>query len=192
MPVQRMLYRDAMSRLGAAVNVITTGSKGSRHGFTASAVCSVTDEPPTLLVCMNRLSSSRGAFFVGAPLCVNTLAADQQEISASFASGAAMEQRFVGASWATLVTGAPVLEQANAVFDGLVTNILEVGTHSVLFCEVEAVRLGTTAHGLVYFNRRYHGLNPQDHISARPAMTGPLAGDNGHGESIRAAEWTIP
>ncbi len=157
-----MLYRDAMSRLGAAVNVITTQSGGQRQGFTASAVCSVTDEPPTLLVCMNRMSSSRGEFFVGAPLCVNTLAGDQREISALFASGVAMEQRFAGARWGTLVTGAPVLERAIAVFDGFIASVLEVGTHDVLFCEIEAVRIGDVAHGLVYFDRRYHGLEPRD------------------------------
>lgn len=162
MPVERLLYRDAMSRLGAAVNVITTASAGERHGFTASAVCSVTDEPPTLLVCMNRGSSSREAFFVGAPLCVNTLTGEQQAISAAFASGVEMEQRFLGARWSTLVTGAPVLERANVVFDGRVANIVEVGTHSVLFCEVEAVRLGDAAHGLIYFNRSYHDLKPQE------------------------------
>ncbi len=169
MPVDRVPYRNAMARLGAAVNVITPVSKGVRHGFTASAVCSVTDQPPTLLVCMNRGSRSRDAFFIGAPLCVNTLAGSQQEISALFASGIEMEQRFVGAGWTTLVTGAPVLEQAITVFDGFVANILEVGTHSVLFCEVEAVQTGDLAHGLVYFDRRYHGLEPPDIIGGHAA-----------------------
>ncbi len=158
MPVQRQLYREAMSRLGAAVNVITTGSTRSRHGFTASAVCSVTDDPPTVLVCMNRNSTSRQEFVVGGPMCVNTLAGHQQEISAAFASGNVMEERFTGGSWTTLVTGAPVLEQATASFDGLITNIVEVGTHSVIFCQIEAVRLGDTEHGLVYFGRGYHSL----------------------------------
>lgn len=51
-------FRDAMSRLGAAVNVVTTDGSAGLGGFTASAVCSVTDSPPTLLVCMNRDSKS--------------------------------------------------------------------------------------------------------------------------------------
>ena len=54
MTVTRQDFRDAMARLGAAVNIITTGGPAGRGGFTASAVCSVTDDPPTLLVCMNR------------------------------------------------------------------------------------------------------------------------------------------
>ncbi len=51
-------YRDAMACLGAAVNIVTTDGRAGRAGFTASAVCSVTDNPPTLLVCMNRGSSA--------------------------------------------------------------------------------------------------------------------------------------
>ena len=47
-------FRDAMAHVGAAVNIITTDGPAGRAGFTASAVCSVTDTPPTLLVCLNR------------------------------------------------------------------------------------------------------------------------------------------
>ncbi len=163
MPVSVPAYREAMSRLGAAVNVITTRSGPGRHGFTASAVCSVTDAPPTLLVCMNRGASSRAAFVVGAPLCVNTLAADQREISQAFSSGNDMERRFDSGRWSVLATGAPVLEQAAVSFDGVIATIVEVGTHSVLFCEIEAVRFGEHSHGLIYFNRDYHGLvAPED------------------------------
>jgi hypothetical protein len=59
MTVSREQFRDAMARLGAAVNIVTTDGTAGRAGFTASAVCSVTDDPPTLLVCLNR--SSRGS-----------------------------------------------------------------------------------------------------------------------------------
>ncbi len=57
MPVTRDEFRDAMARLGAAVNVVTSAGPAGRGGFTASAVCSVTDDPPSLLVCLNRSSS---------------------------------------------------------------------------------------------------------------------------------------
>jgi len=156
--VDRLLFRDAMSRLGAAVSVITTEHDGQRYGFTASAVCSVTDDPPTLLVCMNRGASTRAAVSVGSPLCVNVLSADQQELAATFARRAAMEERFRSGAWDRLVTGAPALRDAAVCFDGPITNIVEVGTHSVLFAEVKAVRLGDVSHGLVYFDRDYHSV----------------------------------
>ena len=155
MPVERQIFRNAMSRLGAAVNVITMAGidPPSRHGFTASAVCSVSDEPPTLLVCMNRRSRLRDRVEIGVGICVNTLAGHQQDLSAAFAGPLEMEERFASGTWTTLSTGAPVLEEANRG-----SNIVEVGTHSVIFCEVEAVHMGDPRHALVYFQRNYHAL----------------------------------
>ena len=49
-------FREAMSRLGAAVHVVTSAGPAGRTGFTATAVCSVSDQPATLLVCLNRQS----------------------------------------------------------------------------------------------------------------------------------------
>ena len=56
--VEPLVFRDAMSRLGAAVHVVTTAGAGGKSGFTATAVCSVSDTPATLLVCLNRRSNS--------------------------------------------------------------------------------------------------------------------------------------
>ncbi len=70
-------FRNAMSLLTSAVNVVTTMGDSGRHGFTASAVCSVTDTPPTLLVCMNKSSRSHINFVENKVLCVNVLSADQ-------------------------------------------------------------------------------------------------------------------
>jgi flavin reductase (NADH) len=56
----RLLFREAMARLPAAVNIITTAGPHGRCGVTASAVCSVTDTPPTMLACINRSSAAHG------------------------------------------------------------------------------------------------------------------------------------
>jgi flavin reductase len=158
MPVEREIFREAMSRLGAAVNIITVAGASGFTGFTASAVCSVTDEPPTLLICINRNARSRGDVALGGGICVNTLSSHQQALSAAFAGPLEMEERFANGSWIRLATGAPVLEEAVASFDCRVSNIVEVGTHSVLFCEVEAIQLGDAREGLAYFARAYHVL----------------------------------
>ena len=71
--VDQQTFRDAMSCMGAAVNIITTDGPAGRAGFTASAVCSVTDTPPTLLVCLNRGASVWPVFNENRTLCVNTL-----------------------------------------------------------------------------------------------------------------------
>ena len=156
--VDREAYRDAMARLGAAVSVITSDGPAGRCAFTASAVCSVTDDPPMLLVCMNRGSDSYEAFKTNAVLCVNTLAASQEALSPLFAgfTDHTMMQRFDQANWITLATGAPVLADAVVSFDCRIAQVSEVGTHGVLFCEVEAIQAGTAREGLIYFGRSYH------------------------------------
>jgi len=158
--VDRQGYRDAMARLGAAVSVITTTGEAGDAGFTASAVCSVTDDPPTLLVCMNRDSSLHDTFVANGVLCVNTLSAAQEPLSPLFAgfTDAPMAERFDAAAWTTMVTGAPVLSGAVVSFDCRITSVTEVGTHSVFFCEVQAIQAGPAHEGLIYFGRSYHRI----------------------------------
>lgn len=160
------LFRDAMSRLGAAVNVVTTEGSNGSVGFTASAVCSVTDEPPTLLVCINRSSKSYLAFATSEHLCVNTLSAAQESIADAFASLPTMQQRFAQGGWERLLTGAPVLKQAVQSFDCRIASIQDVGTHAVFFCEVLAVQHSDDRKGLVYFDRAYHSIERQVEVES--------------------------
>ncbi len=163
MTVTREAYREAMARLGAAVNVITTDGPGGRCGFTASAVCSVTDQPPTLLVCVNRTNDSHDPLVANGVLCVNTLTHGQAELSPVFAGMAGMEShadRFGHGDWDTLLTGSPVLAEAAVSFDCTIAQRVDVGTHSVLFCNVEAIRTGATHEGLIYYGRHYHRVAP--------------------------------
>ncbi len=160
MPVDKQAYRDAMARFGAAVNVITTDGVGGRAGFTASAVCSVTDTPPTLLVCANRANDSYPAFKSSMVLCVNTLTPEQEAHSPLFAglTEHTMEARFGTGTWHTLATGSPVLDGAAVVFDCRIDRIVEVGTHDIFICVVEAVELGEVNANLIYYARRYHPI----------------------------------
>ena len=159
--ITRQAYRDAMSRLGAAVNIITTDGPAGRRGFTASAVCSVTDDPPTLLVCMNRTSDSAPMFLGNMVLCVNVLTHDQRDLSPVFAGATEIpaEDRFRVGSWGVLETGSPVLDGATVSFDCRVVQVTDIGTHHVLFCEVTDIITNGAAQGLIYFNRGYHPLN---------------------------------
>lgn len=158
MTVTREKFRDAMARLGAAVNVVTSAGPAGRGGFTASAVCSVTDDPPTLLVCLNRTASGNALFKANGVLCVNTLAAGQRPISDAFAGlgGLSGEQRFTHGAWTTLATGAPVLESAVVSFDCRIADVVEKGTHSVFFAEIQAIRQGQPGPALIWYGRGYH------------------------------------
>lgn len=153
--VDPQIFRQGMSNLGAAVNVITTDGVAGKSGFTASAVCSVTDTPPTLLVCLNRSASVFETFQKNKVLCVNTLAANQSHLSNVFGGKTPMPERFAQGKWHTLVTNAPVLEEAVVSFDCEVVYSHSVGSHDVLFCQVKAIQQNQGLNGLMYFNRNY-------------------------------------
>lgn len=149
-------FKNAMSLLTGAVNVITTVGVSGRHGFTASAVCSVTDTPPTLLVCMNKSSRSHAHFIENKILSVNVLGAHHQQLSNIFSSKLSSEERFEYGSWTALETGSPVLEDSLVSFDCQIEQIQEVGTHTVFICPIVATQQSQHDQGLVYFNRAYH------------------------------------
>ena len=176
-------YREAMARLASAVHLVTTDGPGGRAGFTASAVCSVSDAPPTLLVCINRTSSAYAAVSANAALCVNTLSAEQQGVAAAFGGRTPMDERFAAATWHRGASGAAVLDGALAAFDCRIVRRESVGTHDVLFCEVVGLGEPADADALLYADRRYHVLPlrkaapvvelrpaPQRHAARPPAL----------------------
>ena len=71
-------FRNAMSKLAAAVNIVTTQGEAGTCGITATAVCSITDTPPTVLVCVNRNSQMNTVFKQNKQVCINVLSAEQQ------------------------------------------------------------------------------------------------------------------
>jgi flavin reductase len=153
-------FREAMSRLGASVHVLTTDGPAGACGITASAVCSVSDDPPTLLVCLNRASPMNQVLKKNGVLCVNTLTADQRDLAEAFAGKTemAMAQRFKLAEWSNPFSGAPTLEGARVAIDCRITEISEVATHSVVIAQVQHVRVGPDAPALMYLDRTYRSL----------------------------------
>jgi flavin reductase len=155
--VEQKMFREAMSRLGAAVHVITTDGSSGKTGFTATAVCSVSDSPPTLLVCLNRGATSMPILRSNGVFCVNTLRAGDELIADTFAgrTKVARESRFDAGQWATLSTGAPALMSAVVAFDCRVIEIKAVASHDIYFGMVEAIHEGAPGAALVYHDRAY-------------------------------------
>ncbi len=81
---QRLRFRDAMASLSAAVNVVTTAGEAGRCGITATAVCSVTDTPPSVMVCINVNSAMNPVFRGNGKLCINVLNHEQGNHGPSF------------------------------------------------------------------------------------------------------------
>ncbi|TRL42122.1 flavin reductase [Rhizobium straminoryzae] len=152
---RRLAYRNAMARMAAAVTIVTTDGPGGRAGFAATAVCSVSDDPPTLIVCLNRGSSAYRAVSANQVVSVNVLSADHVEVSRLFGGKTPVEERFAAASWSVGATGCPRLDDALASFDCRIRSVADGSTHDVLFCEVDTIRSRGDGDALVYFDRGY-------------------------------------
>jgi flavin reductase len=100
-PVAGDRFREAMSRIGAAVHVVTTDGALGRAGATMTAVTSVSDAPPTLLVCINRTGRLAAVLRGNGVFCVNTLVAGQEGLADVFAGrgGLDHEARFGHGGW---------------------------------------------------------------------------------------------
>jgi len=154
-------FRNAMSRLGAAVSVVTSDGPAGICGTTVTAVSSVTDTPATLLVCINRNSWANRTIRANGNLCVNVLSEADVALANLFAgrSSLSMEDRFAGLERRSLATDAPLLPGVLAAFDCTVQEVVEAGTHSIFLARVEDILLGRDAGALIYFQRRFSTLS---------------------------------
>src|SRR3954469_22597150 len=98
-PVDAGQFKIGMRTLAGAVNIITSMHSGHRYGMTATAVCSASAEPPTVLVCINKLASTHNAVAKSRVLCVNVLRTEDWELSTGFSGGASGEARFKTRDW---------------------------------------------------------------------------------------------
>jgi flavin reductase len=155
--VEPVIFREAMARLGAAVHIVATAGPAGRAGVTATAVSSVSDQPPTLLVCLNRRSVVNAALRENRVFSVNTLGAEAEGLADIFAgrTGAGVDERFAATEWLNLSTGSPVLKSAVIAFDCRIVDVKAVATHNVYFAAVEAIHHGPPGSVLVYHERAY-------------------------------------
>ena len=153
-------FRDAMRRVVTAVHVVTSDGPGGRAGLTASAVASVSDRPPTVLVCLNGSSTSAARLIANGVFCINTLGDGDEEIASTFAGRTEVPQhrRFERGTWLQLTTGSPVLASAIVAFDCRLTDVRRVATHDVVVGEVLGVRTGRDARALAYLDRAYRAV----------------------------------
>ena len=154
-------FRSAMAHLPAAVNIVTTDGPHGRVGITVSAVCSVTDSPPTVLVCVNRSSATHDIFNNNGEVCINVLSGEHEELARHF-SGATkvpMEERFGWDIWEKNRPSVPVLRDALVKIVGRISDHSVQGSHSVIFVQVDRIEVQQESDSLVYFKRQFHRLS---------------------------------
>ncbi|MEX3009402.1 flavin reductase [Hoeflea sp. TYP-13] len=158
--VQSKDYRDAMARYVGHVQLVTTEHNGIRRGVTVTAACSVSDEPPIVLVCLNKSNPNNRIFLESGNFALNTLAVQHQAMAAAFAGfeNKDADERFAMGEWDTISTGCPTLTDAMAVFDCNLMEHKELATHMVLFGEVAGLRIGNVQSSLLFMDREWRSL----------------------------------
>ena len=148
-----------MSQFASGVTVVTTrDANGKLHGITVSAFCSVSLEPPMVLICIEKSTGSHYAFGESGAFVVNVLAEGQSNISEHFASR--MDEKFGDIAHDLNESGVPVLREAIATLRCTLRHSLDGGDHSIFVGLVESVDVAG-GEPLIYFDHRYHALSEE-------------------------------
>lgn len=146
-------FRSAMRHIAATVYAVTTGGPGERHGILATAVSSLSFEPPSLLVCVNRTASLHEPLACADTFCVNVLGLGNREIAEAFERTRG-EDRFAIGDWRQ-EHGVPVLANAQSYFICRTAHRHEFGTHTIFIGELLHARHREDATPLTYYDRHY-------------------------------------
>jgi flavin reductase (DIM6/NTAB) family NADH-FMN oxidoreductase RutF len=150
--VDRELFRDVIGRFVSGVTVITARCGGKDYGLTASAVASLSLDPPMLLVCINKSTGTCHAVSESKRFAVNILQEDQGPLALRFATP--NTDKFAGVHIAYGEFGEPVLQDALAVLECRVAEEVTGGTHSVFLAEVQTAR-AREGFPLAYFRGKF-------------------------------------
>lgn len=166
-------FRDAMRQLASGVSIVTSGKDRDLTGITATSVTSLSLEPPTLLVCVNRTSSLVPVLQRHRQFAVSFLKAEQQEIAERFAGrgGAQGIDRFAVGNWGIRVTGTPVLNDALASMDCELEEIIERHSHLIVIGRVLATQVNGRASALLHWQSSFHNAT-----SEVPVVDTPFVG----------------
>lgn len=156
MAISKEEFRAALSRFPSGVTVVTTKDKAGRlHGITVSAFCSVSLEPPLVLVCIDKTTGSHPAFEFGAAFVVNVLNEDQAHLSNHFAS--LIADKFDGIEYRQTSDGIPILDDAMVNLECRLVYMHEGGDHSIFVGEIQNAII-KDGKPLLYFQGSYRSL----------------------------------
>lgn len=148
-------FRAAMRRVASTVAVVTCQRDGEWAGMAATSVTSLSLDPPSLLVCVNRGAGIRGSVRHGSAFTVNLLDRRHASVSVAFGGGVPVAERFGTGAWQASETGVPWLEDGLAAVECVVDGEIEYGSHSIIIGRVQSVRISGEATPLIYLDGRY-------------------------------------
>ena len=161
MPIDQNAFKEALRGWASGVTVVTSRAGEKIHGMTVSAFSSVSADPPLVLVCANRSSTTHGIIEEGGVFAVNILAEHQQEVSNVFASSKYEDSRLERVGWTEGATGAPIIDEALASLECRVRSAHHEGSHTIYIGHVESVH-ASDADPLLYYKGGYRSLRCVD------------------------------
>lgn len=152
-------FKTAMRRMASTVTIVTASDGERRHGMTMTAVSSLSLEPPSLLICVNRSTLLSDVLIGARSFCVNVLRHDQADVSNAFSGAASPEERFFVGRWGTHPLGVDYLDTAQANIVCKKSAAVPYGTHMIVIGTVEDVTVhdgsGDDDRPLMYRNAAY-------------------------------------
>ncbi|MBK6491102.1 MAG: flavin reductase family protein [Sphingomonadales bacterium] len=148
-------FRRAMRRLSAGVAVVCCADAQGPVGLTATSVTSLSMDPPSLLVCINRSASLRTSLAINMPFSINLLGRQHADISNAFGGAARGEDRFRFGDWETGISGVPILKDAIARIECVVDLEVEYGSHTIFVGRITRCISAITGDPLIYADGRY-------------------------------------
>jgi flavin reductase (DIM6/NTAB) family NADH-FMN oxidoreductase RutF len=166
-------FRDAMRHLAGGVSVITVGRGRDISGMTVTSVASLSVDPPSVIVSINRSSSSWPLLVRYGSFGASLLSADQRAVAERFTgrNGLKGADRFAGAAWKTGISGVPLLVGALAAADCEVEDIIERHSHGIVIGRVRDLIVSPPTAALVYWQGQYVAVDRDEDI-ARLAEVG--------------------
>ncbi len=159
MIAEPLTFKKAMRKHAASVTLITVGSAPDRAGLTATSVCSLTTEPPQLLVCLNGHSRTARRLQEERLFSVNILGDQHRKLAERFSGphGISAEEKFNSGEWGRGPAGTPLLMDAVASFECELASSYPVGTHIILIGRVLNLLAERDSSALIYRDGRYGG-----------------------------------
>jgi flavin reductase (DIM6/NTAB) family NADH-FMN oxidoreductase RutF len=168
-------FRAAMRHLVGAVSVITVGRGSDITGMTVTSVSSLSIDPPTLIVAINRASSTWPVLKRYGVFGLSVLTSDQIEIAERFSGkhGLKGRERFAGGEWIARGPSAPLLVGAAAAIDCEVEDVIERHSHAIVVGRVRDLISSKYASALAYWHGKYVAIDRDEDISRLAAVGVP-------------------
>ncbi|GAA3516337.1 flavin reductase [Aeromicrobium panaciterrae] len=183
-------FREVLGQYPSGVCIVTAiGAGGDQLGMVVSSFTSVSLNPPMVAFYPSNTSQTWPEFSGATSLCINVLAADQEQVCRQFAS-APTHERFDGVAIQSAPSGAPVIEGVVAWMDCVPTSVQEAGDHYIVLATVTDLQIESPKLPLLFLRGGYGSFSPLNFTASD--MEGVLTSQLRYLDIVRPVLQTLP